>query len=163
MVVRERECDPAALDLGGICQLEVSQVARMFPRLRQRVSLAEVSVGERDDAIMVCLRGELDVMSVPVLQAYLSDIRWPEQARCVIDLAALAFIDCACLGVIVRQCEEIRARGGSVALTGPHGSVLRLLYVSGLLSWFDVPGGPGTTTVSQVTSWPRLDLLAGLL
>jgi anti-sigma B factor antagonist len=125
----------------------------MIPRLRQRVSLAEVSVGERDDAIMVCLRGELDVMSVPFLQAYLSDIRWPEQARCVIDLAGLTFIVCACLSVIIRRCEEIRARGGSLTLTGPHGSVLRLLSVAGLLSWFDVPE---RTTPSQVTSWPRL-------
>jgi len=120
-------------------------VARIIVRLPQRVPLGAVSVRERDGAIVVSLRGELDVVSAPVLQAYLSDIRWPEQARCVVDLTGLAFIDCACLGVLVRHCEEIRARGGNFALAGPHGSVLRLLSVTGLLTWFEVPGGCGTT------------------
>jgi anti-sigma B factor antagonist len=155
VLVRKREWDPAALDLGGTCQREVSQVVRMIPRLRQRVSLAEVTATERDGVIVVSLHGELDVVSVPVLQAFLSEIRWPEQARCVVDLAGLAFIDCACLGVLIGHCEEIRARGGSFALAGPHGSVLRILSVTGLLTWFDVPGGPGTTP-GQVISWPRL-------
>lgn len=117
----------------------------MIPRLRKRVPLAEMSARERDGVIAVSLRGELDVASVPVLQAYLSDIRWPEQARCVVDLTGLAFIDCACLGVLTRHCEEMRARGGSFALAGPHGSVLRLLSLTGLLSRFDAPGGHETT------------------
>ena len=118
---------------------------RLIPRLRQRVPSAAVSGRERDGVIVISLRGELDVVSVPVLQAYLSDSRWPEQARCVVDLTGLAFIDCACLGVLVTHCEQIRARGGSFALTGPHGLVLRLLSVTGLLDWFNAPGGPGTT------------------
>ena len=120
-------------------------MARIIALLRQRVLPGALSVRERDGAIVVSLRGELDVASAPVLQAYLSDIRWPEQARCVVDLTSLAFIDCACLGVLVRHCEEIRARRGSFALAGPHGSVLRLLSVTGLLTWFEVPGGRGTT------------------
>lgn len=117
----------------------------MIPSLRQRVALAAVSACGRDGVIVVSLRGELDVVSSSALQTYLSDIQWPEQARCIVDLTDLAFIDCACLCVLVRHCEEIRARGGSFALAGPHGSVLRLLSVTGLLTWFDVPGGRATT------------------
>jgi anti-sigma B factor antagonist len=123
----------------------VIQVTRLIPRLRKRVPLAEISARERDGVITVSLRGELDVASVPALQVYLSEIRWPEQASCVVDLTGLAFIDCACLGVLTRQREQMQARGGSFALAGPHGSVLRLLSLTGLLTWFDVPGGRETT------------------
>jgi anti-sigma B factor antagonist len=123
-------------------------MTRMIPRLRQRVSLAEASVRERDGVMVVSLRGELDIASVPILQACLSDFRWPEQARCAVDLTGLAFIDCACLGVLVRHCEEIRARGGSFALAGPHGTVLRLLSVTGRLNWFELPGSHGMTALT---------------
>lgn len=117
----------------------------MTTRLRPRVPPAPVSARECDGVTVVSLRGELDFVNSSVLQAYLGDIRWPEQAHCVVDLTGLAFIDCACLGVLIRHCEEIRARGGSFALAGPHGSVHRLLSVTGLLAWFEAPGGRGTT------------------
>jgi anti-sigma B factor antagonist len=107
-------------------------VARIIVRLPQRVPLGAVSVRERDGAIVVSLRGELDVVSAPVLQAYLSDIRWPEQARCVVDLTGLAFIDCACLGVLVRHCEEIRARGGNLRRSG---SSLCAVLAAWLVAW----------------------------
>lgn len=120
-------------------------MARMIPRLRKRVLLAEASASERDGVIVISLRGELDIVSLPVLQACLSDFQWPEQARCVVDLVGLAFIDCACLGVLIRHCEEIRALGGSFALAGPHGTVLRVLSVTGRLAWFELPGSHGVT------------------
>lgn len=124
----------------------------MIPGLRERVPLAEMAARERDGVIAVSLRGELDIVSVPVLQAYLSDIRWPEQASCVVDLTGLAFIDCACLGVLTRHCEEIRARGGSFSVAGPHGSVLRLLSLTGLLTWFELPGGRETTAPCRASA-----------
>ena len=40
--------------------------------------------------------------------------------------------------MLVRHCKDIRSQGGSFALAGPHGSVHRILAVTGLLTWFDV-------------------------
>lgn len=117
----------------------------MTTPLRPRMPLASLSARDCDGVIVVCLRGELDFVSSSVLQAYLSDIRWPERARCVVDLTGLTFIDCACLGVLVRHCKEIRERGGSFALAGPQGTARRLLSVTGLLTWFEVPGDHVTT------------------
>ncbi|HEY5356308.1 MAG TPA: anti-sigma factor antagonist [Streptosporangiaceae bacterium] len=102
---------------------------------------------EHGDVTVISLRGELDALDAPALQASLSEIRGQGQPRSVIDLTALAFIDCACLGALARHAREIQARGGTLALAGPHGAVRRLLSVTGLLTWFDVHD-----TVSQATS-----------
>jgi anti-sigma B factor antagonist len=100
--------------------------------------LPGLSVTDSGGVHVVSLRGELDFLSASVLQAYLSGIRWQARARCVADLTGLAFIDCACLSVLVRHCKEIRGQGGSFALAGPQPAVLRILAVTGLLAWFEV-------------------------
>lgn len=100
--------------------------------------LPQLSISDRGGVAVVSLCGELDISGVSVLHAYLSDIRWQARARSVADLAGLAFIDCACLGVLVRHCKEIRRLGGSFALAGPRPVVRRILVVTGLLTWFEV-------------------------
>jgi len=87
---------------------------------------------------VVSLLGELDVLDAPVLQACLRDVRWQVRPRIVVDLAGLAFIDCACLGVLAGHAREVRVLGGTLALAGPQGTVLRLLSLTGLLAWFEV-------------------------
>jgi anti-anti-sigma factor len=110
----------------------------MTARIRQRGPVPQLSARDRGGATVVSLRGELDFLGVPVLQANLSDIRHRGRTRSVVDLTGLAFIDCACLGVLARYCNETRAQGGPVALAGPQGAVRRLLSVTGLLTWFEV-------------------------
>jgi anti-anti-sigma factor len=100
--------------------------------------LAGLSVQGPGDTVVVSLRGELDLLSAPSLQAYLSGIRHQGRARLVVDLTGLAFIDCACLRVLAACCAEIQAAGGSFALAGPNGAVLRILALTGLLSRCEV-------------------------
>jgi anti-sigma B factor antagonist len=97
-----------------------------------------LSITDRGGVAVVSLRGDLDLLGACMLQAYLSGIRWQAWARSVADLADLAFIDCACLSVLVRHCKEIRGQGGSFALAGPQLAVFRILAVTGLLTWFEV-------------------------
>jgi anti-anti-sigma factor len=97
------------------------------------VSPADVAM--HDDVAVVRMRGELDAS---VLHDYLSDIWWHALAVSVVDLAELAFIDCACLGVLVRYCKQIRHQGGSFALAGPQPAVRTVLAATGLLTWFEV-------------------------
>lgn len=99
-----------------------------------------LAIDHRGGVAVVTLWGELDISGACVLQAYLSDIRRQARARSVADLTGLAFIDCACLGVLVRHCKEIRRRGGSFALAGPQPGVHRILAITGLLTWFVVHG-----------------------
>jgi anti-anti-sigma factor len=98
----------------------------------------ELSISDRGGVAVISLRGELDISGASVLQAYLSDIRRQALPRSVVDLSGLAFVDCACLGVLVRHCTEILRQGGSFALAGPQPHVLRILAFTGLLTWFEV-------------------------
>jgi anti-sigma B factor antagonist len=114
---------------------------RDIPVRRENAApLVELLVHDRGDVVVVVvrLRGELDVSGASSLQACLRGIRWQARARSVADLTGLAFIDCACLGVLVSYCKEIRGRGGSFALAGPRPAVRKILSVTGLLSWFEV-------------------------
>jgi anti-anti-sigma factor len=106
--------------------------------LRQQVRLPSLSSYDRDGMTVVSLRGELDFCGSSALQAYLSGIRRQTRPRSVADLTGLAFIDCACLTVLVRHCKDTRSQGGGFALAGPRGTVHRILAVTGLLTWFEV-------------------------
>jgi anti-anti-sigma factor len=97
-----------------------------------------MSVNDRGGTAMVSLRGEPDFLSASSFQAYLCGIRCQGRARVVADLAGLVVIDCACLGVLVGCCAEIRGLGCSFALAGPRGAMLRILAVTRLLSRFEV-------------------------
>jgi anti-sigma B factor antagonist len=98
----------------------------------------QLSYHDQVGVTVILLHGDLDILSVPALEAYLNDIRSRGRLRSVADLTALTFIDCACLTVLVRYCQEVRARGGSFALAGAHDTVYRVLSVTGLLTWFDI-------------------------
>ena len=121
------------------CTAQLPPGTRVIPvRRADAAPLAELSVHDRGGVVVVSLRGELDFSGASSLQAYLRGIRWQARARSVADLTGLAFIDCACLGVLVSYCKEIRGRGGGFALAGPRPAVRRILSVTGLLSWFEV-------------------------
>lgn len=136
--------DERAISRRGTAPHHQVAVADGVPSARPRnapwglIWFPQLSAHERDDVAVVSLRGELDSFGACVLQAHLSGIRGQARARCVADLAGLAFINRVCLGVLVRHCRQIRGRGGSFALAGPQGAVRRVLSVTGLLSWFEV-------------------------
>jgi anti-sigma B factor antagonist len=101
-----------------------------------RLPFPQLSARNHADVTVLSLSGELDFLAVPALLACLHATL--ERPRSVADLADLAFIDCACLSVLVRHSAQIRARDGSFALAGPQGAVRRALSVTGLISWFEV-------------------------
>jgi anti-anti-sigma factor len=115
----------------------------------QQVPVPQLSASSRGDVTVVTLHGELDFPAVSVLQAYLSVIRRRGRARSVVDLTGLASIDGACLGVLVRHCQQIRAQGGSFVLAGPQGTVHKILSVTGLLTWFEVHESVGQAVAGQ--------------
>ena len=90
--------------------------------------------GRGHEVTVISLRGELDVRDAPALQACLAGIRWKGRPRSIVDLTLLDFIDCACLGVLARHARGIQAGGGTVELAGPHGTVSRILALTGLLA-----------------------------
>jgi anti-sigma B factor antagonist len=137
-------------------QLPVPTRVVLDQRREDAAPFAELSVHDGGGAVAVSLHGELDFLSASSLGTYLSSIPCHGQARLAVDLTGLAFIDCACLRVLVACCEEIRGRGGSIALTRPHGAVLRIFAVTGLLSWFEVHDSlEGAVTATGAQHQPR--------
>ena len=123
----------------------------MTPPTRHEVPLLSLSSRDHDGVTVVTLRGELDFCGSPALQAHLSSTGQQTQARSVADLTGLAFLDCACLTVLTRHCQDIRSQGGSFTLAGPHGPVHQILAINGLLTWFDVHD-----TVQEAVSPPPM-------
>ena len=110
----------------------------MTVSILERIPLPPLPGSEHGDVTVVSLCGELDLNDAPALQAFLGDIRWQGRPRSTVDFTGLAFIDCACLGVLVQHASDIRAQGGTVDLAGPQGAVRRILSVTGVLTRFGV-------------------------
>jgi anti-sigma B factor antagonist len=125
------------------------------PVLR-RAPLPALPGREHDDVTVIRLRGDLDVLDAPALQTWLRDIGCQGPLSSIIDLTGLVFIDCACLGVLIRHARETRARGGTLALAGPQGTVLRLLSVTGLLTWFEVAEATGQAAADRAAPRSRV-------
>ena len=124
----------------------------------QEVPLPQLSSRDRGGVTVVSLRGELDLCASSALDEHLSDIRRHTRPRNVADLTALAFIDCACLAVLVRHSQDIRSQGGSFALAGPQqGAVHRILTLTGLMTWFEVHD-----TVEEAASWAPVTAPTGI-
>jgi anti-anti-sigma factor len=122
----------------------------MIAPVRQQVPLPQLSARDRGAVTAASLRGEPDFAALPALRAYLSDIRWRGRP----DLTGQAFTGAACLGVLVRDSGEIRALGGSFALTGPQGAVRRVLSVTGPITWFEVHDTAGPAARGPRTGRP---------
>jgi len=87
---------------------------------------------------VVELRGEMDLLTAPVISAYLDSLTAAPEPDVVIDLQYLSFIDCSGLSVLCRARSRVRERGGRLALVLNNPQVHRTIRLAGLLRFFDV-------------------------
>jgi anti-sigma B factor antagonist len=99
---------------------------------------APLSIDVAADGTTTTLRlaGELDVHTAPELGTALSAALDGGAKFIEIDTAALKFCDSSGIQVLVQARERASADGGTVLLTGVHGSVEKVLSVTGLLELF---------------------------
>jgi anti-sigma B factor antagonist len=83
---------------------------------------------------VIRLAGEVDV-TTRGLGTVVGTLAARRPRLLLVDVAALAYIDCAALGVILRAHAELRAAGCELALVSPSGRVARVLDLTGA----DVP------------------------
>ena len=88
------------------------------------------------EAATVRLAGELDVHTAPQLDDVLSDAQHGGATELTIDVADLRFCDSSGIQVLVQARERALAADGAVHLTGVHGTVEKVLSVTGLLDLF---------------------------
>ncbi|MCA1842092.1 MAG: STAS domain-containing protein [Actinobacteria bacterium] len=82
-----------------------------------------------DGEVVVAVRGEIDLLTAPVLWASLVEVI-PDTNRLVIDLAGTEFIDSTGLGVFVRALKRLRHGGGDLVLRAPRPNARKVLSIT---------------------------------
>lgn len=94
---------------------------------------------------VVELRGEIDILTVPPLEARLDALTAGPRPDVVLDLRPVFFIDCTGLGLLCRTRNRVLARGGRLRLVSDSASFPRILRGTGLAGAFELcselPGG----------------------
>jgi anti-sigma B factor antagonist len=120
------------------------------------VTELQFSSEPHDSAVVVAVRGEIDVVNSQQFDDYLSEAGSPGD-RVVLDLSAVDFMDTSALAVIVGHWRRHTEAGGMFLLAGARYRYTKALWITGLadrLPMFDdVPGalaatqaGPGAGT-----------------
>ena len=109
--------------------------------LPEQEGAAVISVGlgirEYGGYVVAALDGELDVSDAGRVADALTSVA-ARDARIIVDLAALEFIDCCALGALGRVRAQARQAGGDLLLAAPRGPVRRILALTGLIDVFCV-------------------------
>jgi anti-sigma B factor antagonist len=97
-----------------------------------------VSYGIRESAIVVQVQGELDYHSAPVLRSALAQV-WdvPGISAIVLDLADVTFCDSVGLSELIAALRGSQITGHALMVSGVHGTLLRVLTITGLRNAFD--------------------------
>jgi anti-sigma B factor antagonist len=84
------------------------------------------------DAFVVTLSGEVDLHTAPALEHALEGVLGLGATSVALDLADVSFVDSTTLGILLRQHERFKARGGDLVIVTADRRVLRTLEVTGL-------------------------------
>lgn len=88
------------------------------------------------DWAIVDVAGEVDVFTAPKLREQIIGLLTGGRDRIVVNLENVDFMDSTGLGVLVGGLKRVKEKDGTLALAGAHGTVLRVLSVTGLISVF---------------------------
>lgn len=94
----------------------------------------EVWVRDVDGFVVVELRGELDVATVPVLSNTLAAI---SGSTVVVDLSELTFMDSSGISALIHARKQSARDGYGLVLTRPSANVERVLAIVGLADWLE--------------------------
>lgn len=78
----------------------------------------------------VSVRGEVDVVTAPLLCQALVDAQADSLRPTVVDLSEMTFVDARGLGVLINAAAWARRQGQSIVLRGPNPMTLRLLELT---------------------------------
>ena len=96
----------------------------------------EVAAGDRDDFVVLTLRGELDIYTVPVFKRETGSL--PVDRSVVVDMDGVTLLDSSGLGAIVALHARAADKGCVVAIASTSRPVLRVFEVTGLRGTFPI-------------------------
>jgi anti-anti-sigma factor len=89
--------------------------------------------------ITVFIRGELDMVTMPVLAEHLTLALRNKPERLVLDMAGTDFIDCGSARLIAGASRSL-AEGGRLVIRRPGRGVRRILELTGLDAYCEIEG-----------------------
>jgi len=106
--------------------------------LRTRSELVTAARKE-GDAVVVAVRGEVDLHNSPDLRGDLLDmISRQSPSRLVLNLSEVPYMDSSAVAVLVESLQKLRKTGGRVFLTGLQPRVKGLLEIARLGTIFNI-------------------------
>jgi anti-anti-sigma factor len=102
--------------------------------------LLRVDISTQDSSATVSPVGEIDLDTVGLLSASLSDTIAAGADRVVVDFAHVTYIDSAGLGALVGAHKKLRAAGGA--------RVMRLFKITGLTKLFTIESAGASAQAS---------------
>lgn len=91
-----------------------------------------IEIRNAPDRVVLCLHGELDLASAPLLAQEIENASDTTTAMVVLDLQELRFIDSTGLRIVLAAHERSQERGQEFALTRASEQVQRLLTITGV-------------------------------
>jgi anti-anti-sigma factor len=91
----------------------------------------QLSTQTRDAAVVVAVRGELDVVNSQQFDDYLADASAATD-RVILDLSAVDFMDTSALAVVVSHWRRQVEAGGMFLLAGARYKYTKALWITGL-------------------------------
>jgi anti-sigma B factor antagonist len=99
-----------------------------------------IDIERHDRAVLLVLRGDLDLENAPTLRDALVGVI-DGDARILVDMQAVEFLDSAGLGILIGGRKRARAGGGDLELICSNRAVLRPIEITGLDRTFTIHRG----------------------
>ena len=93
--------------------------------------LFAAEVRNEDGEVVVAVRGEIDIVTAPVLWETIAEVI-SDTKRLVVDLSETDFIDSTGLGVLVRALKRLRHHGGDLILRSPRANARKVFHATSL-------------------------------
>jgi anti-anti-sigma factor len=87
--------------------------------------LEELEIQHVGDAVLACVRGEVDLSNAPSVRERLLEAVPNSAAALVLDLSGADYLDSSGIGLIFELAERLGGRGLKLALVVPEESVIR--------------------------------------
>ena len=97
-----------------------------------------VTTSRQDDISVVTVAGEVDVYTAAQLRAVLDEEIGAGNARLVVDLDEVSFLDSTGLGVLVGRLKLVRNNSGWLRIVCSNDRILRVFRITGLDKVFGI-------------------------
>lgn len=93
---------------------------------------------KRGDVAVVRPVGEVDIYTAPRLKEHILNTLEQGDARLVVDLSSVDFMDSSGLGVLVSALKRTKDLDGELRIVCPKGGVLKIFSITGLTKVFGI-------------------------